>query len=758
MRAIRKLLLITVSLTASLSAQTPSPTAPTSIKVQATGAPKLSPAPWQQYAVYWTAEPGWKTELHLRNNLPGQSLTVTPALRTAGGSETSLPAITIAPNDVATVDLGAVIPSVAPQLVSSYGSIVFRYTASVVRALYAAVMVELPGTPIEFHLDAFPQASKAMTGGREGIWWLPNNSVKDWLVLANTSDSTLSASLKLYDSSGKTWQQTFTLNPRQTSRLSIRSLLRQGGLAGSFGGISIDASGRAADLDSVHFVYDDATGFLALMKMFDRNPGAVLSERSLTDKQWTIRAPMLALTNPDPALALPSGTTLKPAIYLRNASANPYTAQLAFNWRSATTTGKGTTAVPLQPYETVMVDVAALQAQGTIPPSAQWAYVSISAPIKPDDLLAVATSYDVSGRLGAQTPFTDQVANHWEGGMWEVDAVHDTIIAVGNAGMSAAKAQVTLYYNSGQAKYQVEQSLAQDEQIWLDIGKLIRNQVPDTYGTTIPVTVMSGSYELKILSTLRTDGGLFEGKLVVDKTYGYAVHGCAGCCPDYDPPFIIQDPLNFDVGDSYYQSAWAFDNCTGNTVQLGGWNWGTGDAQVATANENLISAAGEGSTTNFTSVHVLGLDSRGYCRWFTRQPSAPVNVGPNQVEPVGEIAFGTFPPGECPTGGPYPGYLRAVNNQVQYIDGSAYAHSVEADDTVSPGSRQDLGGGTSTGSAQTAADGTFYDGYSVCSPACPGSTGETDAIQTWLVNGVPLPHANSLIYKCTSITIDGSSR
>lgn len=67
-------------------------------------------------------------------------------------------------------------------------------------------------------------------------------------------------------------------------------------------------------------MYDDATGFLALMKMFDHNPSAVLSERSLTDKQWTVRAPMLALTNPDPALALPSGTTLKPAIYLRNAS------------------------------------------------------------------------------------------------------------------------------------------------------------------------------------------------------------------------------------------------------------------------------------------------------------------------------------------------------------------------------------------------------------------------------------------------------
>jgi hypothetical protein len=627
MRPIWKLLPITVLLSVSLSAQTPSQTAPTPSKPHATGVPKLIPAPWEQYAVYWTAEPGWKTEIHLRNNLPSQSLTVTPALRTADGTESALPAVTISPNDVAAVDIGAVIASAAPQLAGGYGSIVFRYTAPVVRALYAAVMVQLPGTPIEFHLDAFPQAPKKMTGGREGIWWLPRDSAKDWLVLANTSDSSLAARLTLYESSGKAWRQTLKLGPRQTTRLSMRSLVQQGGLAGSFGGISVDASGRAADLDTAHFVYDETTGFLALMKMFDRNPSATLSQRSLTNWQWTIRAPMLPLTNPDPALALPAGTTLKPAIFLRNASANGYTAQVTFNWRSGTITGKSTTAVPLQPYVTTVVDVAALQANSTIPATAQWAYVSITAPIKPDDLLAVATSFDATGRLGAQTPFTDQAANHWEGGMWEVDASHDTIIAVGNAGTTASKAQITFYYNSGQGKYQVEHTLAHDEQVWVDIGKLIRNQVPDVNGTTIPLTVMSGSYELESLTDKPTEG-LFEGKLVVDKTYGYAVHGCASCCPEYDQRYIVQDPLNLVVGYSSYQSAWGYDACTSKAVQLSATNWGTGNAQVATANNNLISAVGVGSTTDFASVKVFAPDSRGYCRWSTVQTSGTVNVQP----------------------------------------------------------------------------------------------------------------------------------
>jgi hypothetical protein len=520
------------------------------------------------------------------------------------------------------------IASKALPLASEFGSLVLRYTAPVERALYAAVIVQLPGTPIEFHLDAFPKARKPMTGGREGIWWLPSDSAKDWLVLTNTSDSPLAAKLTLYESNGKDWQQTFKIGPRQTTRLSLRSLLQQGGLAGSYGGISVDAASRTADLDSVHFVYDETRGFLALMKMFDRNMNATLSERSLTGKQWTIRAPMLPLTNPDPALALPPGTTLKPAIFLRNVSDKGCTAQLTFHWRSGTTTGKSTTAVPLESYMTTTLDVAALQANGTIPASAQWAYVNITAPIKPDDLLAIAISFDAAGRLGAQTPFTDQAANHWEGGMWEVDANHDTIIAVGNADTTASKAKITLYYNSGQAKYQVEPTLDHDEQVWLDIGKLIRDQVPDVHGTTIPLTVMSGSYELESVTDKPTDG-LFEGKLVVDKTYGYAVHGCALCCPhEYDERWVVQDPLNLSSGGSNPQSVWGIDACNNNTVQIPSSGWTTGNPNVATASGNVITAAGVGSTSDYAYVTNHTTDSRGYCRYFSVPTFGTVNVAP----------------------------------------------------------------------------------------------------------------------------------
>jgi hypothetical protein len=51
--------------------------------------------------------------------------------------------------------------------------------------------------------------------------------------------------------------------------------------------------------------------------------------------------------------------------------------------------------------------------------------------------------------------------------------------------------------------------------------------------------------------------------------------------------------------------------------------------------------------------------------------------------------------------------------------------------------------------------GTFVDEFFGCSNSCPGNPSETDAVQAITYNGSGLPHTNAMIYKCSSITIDG---
>ncbi|HEX3437192.1 MAG TPA: hypothetical protein VHT24_10540 [Pseudacidobacterium sp.] len=86
---------------------------------------KFLPAPQEQFAPYWTTEGGWHSELQMRNNTAGRSLTVTPVLRDHTGTEYPLAPVTIAPNEIKSVDVAEAVASSAPQLIGSYGSVGF---------------------------------------------------------------------------------------------------------------------------------------------------------------------------------------------------------------------------------------------------------------------------------------------------------------------------------------------------------------------------------------------------------------------------------------------------------------------------------------------------------------------------------------------------------------------------------------------------------------------------------------------------------
>jgi mannose-6-phosphate isomerase len=76
-------------------------------------------------------------------------------------------------------------------------------------------------------------------------------------------------------------------------------------------------------------------------------------------------------------------------------------------------------------------------------------------------------------------------------------------------------------------------------------------------------------------------------------------------------------------------------------------------------------------------------------------------------------------------------------------------------DTISLPPNNALGLGTATGSTTTDGSGKWPDHYYVCSTACPGSSGTVDASQSWTANSMSMEHVNSIVYSCTSITIDG---
>ncbi len=589
-------------------------------------------------------------------DLPSQELVVSPVLRTADGTETAIPPVAVKPEEVASIDIGASVP----QLVGKYGSVVLRYRSGASRSLYAAIMIHDLGHPIALHLDAVAEAQDYDPVSREGIWWLPNETAADYLVLTNQGKSSVAFDLSIYDAAGKKSKQIMMIGPRQTSRYSVRQLVRSVGLGGVYGGIKISAHAHAGSLDSVHFVFDEQAGFSALLKMFDYEPRARIAERDYAGTgSWTLRAPMMALSQPDPALEFPSDIVLQPKIFFRNVTSRPVIADLRFNWRSQNATGKAVgPTVRLAPFETSLIDVSALQDGRTLPQEANWTSVVLTTKGLPDEIMAVAASYDQTLRYGAQTPFSDRLSFAWKGGRWEYDTQHDSIITGGNGATKPIPVALTLFYNGGKEKYELQQTLQPDEQLWIDVGKLIRERVPDKNGKTLPLGLDSGSYEVRDL-TAAGIGRVFEGKVIYDKTYGHAAYGCGGqCC--YNTPYLTNNPLGIPFQGTAGNGVNTSDNCGGPPVNVSStfWgNWKTASQSIATVNTTgTHTGMAAGSTTSSTSGQIQQTYGRYQCTVQTRTPSGGDHVqipSSLKVLSISTLPTGTSGDYGCLTGSDY---------------------------------------------------------------------------------------------------------
>jgi hypothetical protein len=604
--------------------------------------------PNEQEITFWTLEPGWHTEIELRNNIKDRDLTVTPTLRTANGSQYPLPPITIAANDLHILDLREVLAASAPQLVDragSFGSMSLLFSSPFNHNLYSGSMIHLEGTPIAYHFDGMQLDEVFNQGTREGIWWLPAASAKGVIMISNTGLKPAEVLVDAYGQTGKTTHSAVHLGPRQTQRISVRDLLTSGDIADTSGGLRITIPPGAESVFAAEIVYDETTGFSALMNTFER------SETQKVDNV-VLRAPMMALSHPDPALYLPPDTVLQPKIFLRNASRQRLTFSGNLRWRTTDKSGVvdlGT--AELAPDALTVIDVFQMQQDGRIPKDASWATPTISYTGRNGDLVAIVASYEAAGKYGLQTPFNDVLASQWVGSRWFAGSVRNSIITVGNASDKPTRANLTLHYNQGKDKYEFEQSLQPGEQIWLDVSKTIQYRIPDKNGNFIPSDVQFGTYTIRDLDHVMSQT-LFEGKLTIDKKFGHASYGCGNCCSptaSYD-----LDPFSFDgwLGDWWQNIVWGYNSCDNSSWDVTGdtFGWGSSDGSVASVSSSgLANGAGAGGGITL-STSIWTPSGFRKCPLHLIQPvSSPVNVKPVITGPHDVWWFGGENPGEYPT-------------------------------------------------------------------------------------------------------------
>ncbi|HEX8814185.1 MAG TPA: D-Ala-D-Ala carboxypeptidase family metallohydrolase [Terriglobales bacterium] len=580
--------------------------------------------------------PSWETELQLKNNLATGSLAVTPVLHLADGTEFPLDQVTIAPRSAVSVPVNQVLSRKFPSLLNRrgvFGLVAFRFDAYRPDNLYASVSVQRQAEPIEFQFDAYAPGARERTGSREGIWYEPRRGMKDVLVVANRSNKTVQGTLWLSDAAGKRSSSPLTLIPYQTQRLSLAALIQKTGLRGGYGGIALDFPSSAQMIDSAHMLYDEQSGFSSLMKMVDRDPTQTLRERTGKDSgPWAMWAPMLAMASPDPAAGFPEGTVLQPAIFVRNTTGRKLTVRIALNWRDES--GKGTVTLPemaLAPFETRQIQIGDMQKPLGIPAEAHWALATVTTSASPDELVVEASSYDTTLRYGMQSPVYSGVGDHFVGGEWRVDDARNLLMAISNVGTRATDALVTLYYNNGRNKYEMQRKIQPGDQMWVNFGDLIHNRIPDRNGRMLPADLASGAYELRDLNP-GSGSQLIGGALALDLSVGrHAQPFILRCCGYGDPdvnPYEVVAPPNDDIP-IYVESL----DCNGNLVNVSSsfGTWRSGDDSIAQVTYTNVHTVAEGGTDAFASGE-LPVGNGSYCTVEPFQVEAPANVCASTAE------------------------------------------------------------------------------------------------------------------------------
>jgi hypothetical protein len=524
-----------------------------------------------------------------------------------------------------------------------YGYLELQYTTWNAQNLFAPVMLHLKAKPIAFHIDPKPEAEKSASGAFNGFWWNRQAGLQDVLILTNEGSRPNKTHLVLTDTAGKQVLRDFVLTPHSMLRLSVLELVRAAGFTSEFGSIHLEPE-FSGSFQSLHFVYDPSSGFSALMKIFELVPNKDLRKHRAwsRDEGWTLWAPMLALSSPDPGLWLPSTVALKPYIFVENLAAKTTHTQIRLFWRSRSANGKTAPQnIDLQPNVARRLDVMATFKD--LPQDANWATVSILTNSGPDEVVAVAASYDDTGRYGAQTPFSDQLAAHWEGALWSVDAAHNSMITVGNGGRKATRAQLTFRYQgpSGPETYVLEQELDKDEQMFVDLSDLARNQTPDVKGHTFSQTATSGSYTLLELGSPGL-GNLFEGKVVTDKRFGDVAYGCMICCGMADVG-LSPNPITLGVGSTTSYTGSARNGCTHTLQSINAYysTWWSDNTAVATAAAGQGTAVGPGTTTVWASgilpFPAVTEDSPDACETQPLEDPATMNVDDFNLSPAQQI-------------------------------------------------------------------------------------------------------------------------
>jgi hypothetical protein len=567
----------------------------------------FAPPTWSINCGLWRTDSGFSSTIQLKNRLVNKSITVTPVLFLADGTEYSLAAMHLAASAIATIDVKSALagaPASVAAHMSDYGSATLRYDGTH-SALLAQTALGSP-TLSESFMTAFGSVGSGSPAAQtlEALWWARDAGIGGFVALSNASAQTRDVSVEAVTASGQALHAgAFSLAPHATRLLDLLTLIGHGPRAGDAGGLRIRFNGLLGEVNASGGLENRQEGYSAVIPFWQ----APMAGMKASPAEATVAHPGIMVGAADPLMGFPTGTRFIPYLALRNLTSAAQPVSLTFY----TPQGTALSAPPqlLQAFESRQLDVIRMLDQLGLRDFNGDLTLTVSHAGGVNDLMSVAGSVDQKGtyvfevngraveqKLSKQSPY------------WSVKNGNDTMVALWNPTSAAQDVMLTLHYASGSGTYHFRVHLAPHATANVDLKELIANQSRDEEGNMLPLNVQEGSFVFHNAADVHAPLSVDVSVGIFNVAKGTCYYGTVDCDGYYGS--LIVDPsssfLSANGGQVMLEAYGQYSD--GSEPNIGG-TFSSSNSSIASVSGNYVTAGtapGNATITASASLPVEG--------------------------------------------------------------------------------------------------------------------------------------------------------
>jgi hypothetical protein len=471
---------------------------------------------------YWRSDHTFEPALIITNLLEEQSLTVSPSLYAADGTEFELLPVTLTPAGVTNIDVRAALagaPAEIRQHFTEYGSAGVRYQWNWDGAINTMLQNRDSKRSLIFNFDLHsttPTYHDAVPSVVEGLWWKEDARVRGFLGLVNIANRPLNVNLQVLSDKGELEEEkVLQILPNETRLLDLLK-----GAHSQSGGIRVLTDGSQRDLVLAGGLENPVEGYSARM------PFSMTMKDS---KQSTISISSVGLMygKPDPMMKFPAKTEFGIYLALRNTTGRTVAVTPALFYMEGeevrTSSLKELTLGPNQSRRWSPEELSAYFGLTKLPGMINLVFSYEGTPsdvLLANGVIDKTKSYVFESHISPVGRSQAKALNDWD-----VSNGNDTMMSFLNLGEDEQDLLVTFYFDGG--RYKLPVHLRVGASTMFNVSEIIMEQKPDPDGNIIPREALYGT---SVLSGAQSSAE-FINVAVASGVFNVARATCGNKCP-----------------------------------------------------------------------------------------------------------------------------------------------------------------------------------------------------------------------------------